>query len=615
MNRPFRRLGAVALLSVLLWSLLPAPARAAQADLWEISSFEANIVIAEDGTITVTETIDVLFRAVSHGIYREIPFRVPVDADRVRVYDIGRVSVQTGPDTPDNLHREKAGDFVVWRIGDPDKVIIGAHTYVLTYRVAGALNRFDTYDELFWNVTGDRWEVPIQRARATVQAPAITDVHCFAGPTGGTDPCADARHDGRTATFTADVLPPGSQLDVVVAMPPGVVEVAPPVIEPADPFRRFLEVQLPHVFRIDPLRAGGAGLVALLGALMVGNLARRGRDERPGPVAGVLPGGVEYRPPDGLRPAQLRTLLTERVDDVSLSATLVDLAVRGYVRIEEVPATGLLSRPDWKIHRLPLSDEGLQPYEREVLRGLFATAPLKAMERALRTGEAMSNPATTLPSVTVSALRNGAFAPYYKRTQALLYSDVVQRGFYRAAPQMVRGAAGFIAFLVLALGVAAVWAMFHFNLSFGLIVAPLPIVGLLLMILSQHAPSRTAVGAAMYQRAKGFRDFIETAEADRMDFAEREKLFVDYLPYAMVFGCVDRWVKAFERIGVPASTAAGTWYVGHGPMDVGQLTSTLSTFSSQVGGSMRHTSSAGGSSGMSGGSSGGGAGGGGGGRW
>lgn len=621
MNRAVLRAGVWAVLGTLVWLLLPAPAGAAQSGEWEIRSFDAAIVIDPDGTIEVTETIEVTFHVASRGIYREIPFRAPVDSDSVRVYDFTQVTVQTSQGAPGDLLRETAGDYLVWRIGDPDTFITGEYTYVISYRVAGALNRFDSHDELFWNVTGDRWDVPIQRARATVQAPGITDIRCFAGFTGQTNPCAGADHDDQTASFTADTLPAGSQLDVVVAMPPGVVDVPPPTIEPANPLRRFIEVQVPHVFQTDPLRLGGAGIVGVLGMLVVGLLAKRGRDERAATVAGALPGGVEYRPPEGLRPAQLRTLLTEKVDDVSLSATLVDLAVRKHLRIEEVPRTWLakLGRPDWIIHQLPPPADPLQPYERQVLSGLFSgrasSGTLTAsLLRSMSGGAQPTEVTAGGASVKVSELRNGVFAPHYKLVTKFLYADVVQRGFFRRSPQTVRQAFGFLSFLVLAAGVAGLYAMFRYDLTYGLVLAPLPIVGLLMLIFSRWAPRRTAAGAAMNQRARGFREFIQTAETDRMDFAERERLFVDYLPYAMVFDCVDHWVKAFAKVGMPAATAAGDWYVGHGAMDVGRMTSAMSSLSSQVGGSMRHTASSGGSSGMSG-SSGGGGGGGGGGRW
>lgn len=573
-------------------SVTPA-ARTTQVDTWEIRSFDAEIVINPDGTVHVTETIEVTFHVASRGIYREIPFRYPVDDDNVRRLRFDQVRVSTSEGAPSDLDEERSGDYQVWRIGDPDVYIQGDHTYTLSYRVRGALNRFDTHDELFWNVTGDRWEVPIQRVSVTVRAPeaadgtpTVSDVRCFAGATGGTDPCARADHDGRTATFGHGELPPGTQLDVVVAVPPGFVDVAPPELEPANPVVR--------AFKVDPPRVIAAAAVTAAGLAAALLLFHRGRDKPAAPVAGALPGGVEYRPPDGLRPAQLRTLITERVDKVSLSATLVDLAVRGQVRIEETePAKG--GKPDWLLRRRSdASSEGLTDYEREVLKGLFTDGR---------------------DEVKVSKL-SGSFYKHYQAVTRMLYADLVRRGFYGTEPQRVRGGALTLALLVLAVGIAGLIAVFAADLTFGLVVAPVPLIGILLLVGAQNAPRRTAVGAAMYRRALGFREFIRTAEADRMAFAERERIFADYLPYAIAFDCVGRWVEVFSRVGVAPASAMGAWYVGHGPFDADRFGTAMSGLSAQVGGAMSHLPSASGSSGFStGGFSGGGMGGGGGGRW
>lgn len=590
-----------------------APAYAAQVDAWEIRSFHADIEVTADGSVRVTESIEVDFHVPSHGIYREIPFRVPVDDDTVRRYRFDEVEIRASAGTPTDLHTERAGDYLVWRIGEEDTLIRGEHRYEISYRVRGALNRFDSHDELYWNVTGDRWEVPIQRASATVRAPEITEVTCYAGPTGATDPCAEAAQDGGTARFTADTLPPGSQLDVVVAIPPGLVDVPAPELEPANPVLR--------VFRVDLARGVASVAVLLVGLAGAVALGIRGRDAPPRGDHGQLPGGVEYRPPDGLRPAELRTVLTEKADAVSLSATLVDLAVRGHLRIEESGriGTGRFSKPDWLLHRLPdAPDDGLRPYELEVLRGLFGTAGLPApgpgQAPLAESGLTRSSGPPARHSVKVSALGRGKFHQHYRAVIRELYRDVVRRGYYRHNPSSVRAGFSVLSLAVMAIGIAGIVLMFEQDLSYGLVVAPLPVVGLILLVLSRFAPFRTPSGASMYRRAQGFREFIRTAEADRMAFAERERIFAEYLPYAMAFGCVRQWVEAFERIGMPASAATGSWYVGAGAWDFGRVTAAVSGLGTHVGGTMRQTASSSGGSGFSGGA-GGGAGGGGGGRW
>ena len=330
----------------------------------------------------------------------------------------------------------------------------------------------------------------------------------------------------------------------------------------------------------------GAGAISAAGLAAAMFLFHRGRDRPAAPGRQTLPGGVEYRPPDDLRPAQLRSLLTERVDKVSLSATLVDLAVRGYVRIEEVEDSKRRRKPDWLIRRQPdRSSKGLLKFEKEVLKGLF------------KGGRSQ---------VRVSELGRGAFYQHYQAVHNLLYTDLVRRRFYARSPRTVRRVATMVALLVLSASFAGMVLVFAADLNLGLLVAPLPIIGLLLLIGARHAPRRTPTGTAMYRRAAGFREFIRTAEADRMAFAEREQIFADYLPYAMAFDCVERWVEVFARLGVSPQTAAGDWYEGRTMFDAGGFSSAMSSLGSQVGGSMRQNVASSGSSGFSSGSSGGG---------
>ena len=124
-------------------------------------------------------------------------------------------------------------------------------------------------------------------------------------------------------------------------------------------------------------------------------------------------------------------------------------------------------------------------------------------------------------------------------------------------------------------------------------------------------PRRTAKGTAALRRALGFRQFIETAETRRSEFAEKANLFYDYLPFAVVFGCVDRWAKTFEGLALPAPT----WYASSNAFTAMAFADSMDGFSTTTSGTLVSTPGGSGSSGFSGGSSGGGGGGGGGGSW
>jgi hypothetical protein len=149
----------------------------------------------------------------------------------------------------------------------------------------------------------------------------------------------------------------------------------------------------------------------------------------------------------------------------------------------------------------------------------------------------------------------------------------------------------------------------------GLLGLPIALAGVLMVVLSGAMPRRTAAGRDMMRRSLGFAKYIKTAETRQHEFAERANIFAEYLPFAIVFKCVDRWARTFRDIAIPPS--AGGWYVGQGgrQFDAGSFSSNLNSFSSTVSSALTSTPGGSGSSGFGGGSSGGGGGGGGGGSW
>jgi hypothetical protein len=185
MRRPVPRAATLLATAAIIVGLLaaPAPSASAQDEGWTITSFDAEIIVAEDGSFTVVEEIVADFGPREmRGIFRTIPTRYRYDDERDRVIEIDRWSVTTSAGAPDDLRLSDEGTHVEARIGDPDTYITGQHTYRIAYRVRGALNRFQTHDELFWEVTGHGWDVPIEVARATPVGAPGEQATCLAGP-------------------------------------------------------------------------------------------------------------------------------------------------------------------------------------------------------------------------------------------------------------------------------------------------------------------------------------------------------------------------------------------------------------------------------------------------
>ncbi len=599
---PGRAAIGAALAALLL--LLGAAAAGAQAGSERITAYDVDIRIEATGSIVVTETIDYDFASTDrHGIYRDVPVRLDYDSRYERIYPLEVLSVEGSAGTPDEYETETAGSKKRIRIGDPDRTISGAHRYTIVYRVDSALNGFEDHDELYWNAVGTEWSVPVERARVRVSTPAdITQVACFGGGSGSRLPCSDADEAGNVATFSQGRLDAGEGLTVVVGFAKGAVPPPTPVLDERWSFTR--------AFSLTPTTV--AASLALLAGVMFGvaHLAwRTGRDRRSagspvdaayataGQEEAVPPSfgpfgaeetPVEFVPPDGLRPGQVGTLVDEAANTLDVTATIVDLAVRGYLRIDEIPKKGWFGKPDWSLTELKEGDD-LRRYERSLLDGLFEDGS----------------------EVRLSSLRN-TFVTRLKRVQDALYDDAVEQGWFVARPDKVRTrwlVIGVVA-LVLTLGLLVLLAAFTHA---ALVAVPLVVGAVALLATAKRMPRRTAKGTGVLRRAAGFRRFIMESEKDRARFAEQQHLFSEYLPYAIVFGATEKWARAFA--GIDDELPEQGWYGGSRVFTASSFSDSIDGFAVTTAGTITSAPAGSGSSGFSGGSSGGGGGGGGGGSW
>jgi uncharacterized membrane protein len=245
---------------------------------------------------------------------------------------------------------------------------------------------------------------------------------------------------------------------------------------------------------------------------------------------------VRYEPPEGLSPAEVGTVLDERADLVDVSATLLDLAVRGYLRIEEIEGAGFLflRDQDWRLVKLR-DGEGLRPHERILFDRLFAAAE----------------------SVTVSSLRNRFYAHLPAVREAIYAAVCREDRFFPTSPEKVRRAWA-------AAGVGAL-VIGGFVLFSGAALAPgaaLALSGLFVLLFSRAMPRRTRRGREVYEQIRGFQEFVARVDEDRLErFGGRTaERFERVLPYALVLGAADAWADAFGDL----YTEPPRWYVGRG---------------------------------------------------
>jgi hypothetical protein len=420
--------------------------------------------------------------------------------------------------------------------------------------------------------------------------------------------------DGTGTTFHQTHLGNGAGLTVVVALPRGSVAHPGPLLEE----RRSWA----GAFQATPATVGGAAALALGGVAVVLAVAWRvGRDryylgqlpglvpargepvvERRKPLIGAPPVSVEFVPPERIRPGQVGTLIDGRADVLDVTATIVDFAVRRHLHIRQLPRSLRKPgrKPDWELTRLTDGDPAFLPYERTLFRALFEKGDTVRLSRLKRD-----------------------FRPHLVKVRDQLYADLVSQGWYRRSPPHTRWAARNVAVLIL-LGSVALTAVLGLTTRAALVGTGPAVAALVLLAIAGRFPARTGRGSAALARVRGFRLYIATAEAEQIRFQERERIFSEYLPYAMVFGLAERWAGIFAKVGGFGVDGGSTtyWYTGTGDSGTGGwspngFNGSMSGFTAASAGAFGSGSGwASVSSGLSGGgSSDGGAGGGGGGSW
>jgi uncharacterized membrane protein YgcG len=525
------------------YALLAACLAAGAASAERVLSWDTELYLEGEDAFSVVERIRWDFEgAERHGILRDVPVaygRGRAADYRVRI-DVEKVTDAEGRPRPWRTRR--SGRLLEIRIGDPDRTVSGVEDYWIRYRVERGILFFPDHDELYWNATGDELAIPIERASATVYlpgslAPADVESLCFTGPQGAVEQACTASPGVAALRFEGErSLGPREGLSVVVSLPKGAIR------EPSAWERRLARAR-------DYLSPWTALPLVVLAALVCIWRAR-GRD----PVAGAaVP--VRYEPPEGFSPAEVGTVLDERADLVDVSATLLDLAVRGYLRIEEVESAGFLflRDQDWRLVKLRPGND-LRPHEGILFDRLFA-----AREH-----------------VTISSLKN-RFHAHLPAVRDAIYTAVSRDDrCFPTSPEKVRRA-----WAAAGIGVLVIGGFVLFSGAALAAGAGLALSGLLVLLFSRVMPRRTRRGREVYEQIRGFQEFVERVDRDRLErFGGRTaERFERVLPYALVLGAADTWADAFGDL----YTEPPRWYVGrsgapfHTRHFVSQLGSSLTT--------------------------------------
>ncbi|HTL84859.1 MAG TPA: DUF2207 domain-containing protein [Acidimicrobiia bacterium] len=600
---------AIASCAFALFSWSPATAET-PAGIEHVESMTVDLTVAPDGLLTVKEDIVYDFPSSRHGIFRDLVasevYGKSGKYDRVYRIKVLRVSSPSG--APAQVKSSRQGRYLHLRIGNPNHTVTGTQRYTIEYTVRGAPTAYPNHDELYWDAVGLQWNVPIDRADVAVHMPGpVTKIACYTGPAGSGLPCDRSRKLRTGAIFGESDLASFEGVSVVVGVPKGVIQPEPqPILEKRwnlnDAFARRTDTLVPTALLLLLCVGGVFALVwrrgrdrRYVGSAVDQAMGNTSGEEEPMPLLHERAGPVEFVPPDGVRPGQIGVLADENANLLDVTATIIDLAVRGHLRISELPGTGMFHRKhDYELQLIDTAvDAKLLPYERQIMTALFKSGT----------------------TVSLSDLKY-KFRTDLGKIRDAMYNDALAQGWFLHRPDKVRAAwvaAGIGAFL-LGVGVTILLAAFT---TYGLLGLAVAIGGFLLLAFARKMPARTARGSAMLSRIRGFRRLFDEGDEDlRSRFAEQHGIFSEYLPYAIVFGCTDRWARVFEGLDQEALGTTG-WYAGHnGMLNAIVLANAMDDFGTVATGTMYASQpSSSGSSGFSGGFSGGGGGGGGGGSW
>jgi len=473
----------------------------------EINNFYTEILIKRDGTIYVREDIEYDFaEELKHGIFREIPhrYRIGIKNYNLRL-NVGSVTNFEG--IPYKNEISHSGGRVNVKIGDPDSYVTGVLGYRVGYKVEGAISFLEDHDELYWNVTGNEWNIPIGSAGTKIyfdeDIPEGITAACYTGTYGSKASDCSFNISPKGIEFTAlDSLWAGEGLTIVIGVPKGFFR-EPSAIDKATWFIKD------NWFFTVPM-------LTLIIISFVWHTMGRDPEGR-----GVVP--VRYEPPKEMTPAEAGILMDEQADILDITSTVIDLAVRGFIRIEEIEGKSFyfFSDRDYKLKRVkePQGNE-LKSHEIKIFNALFDSGKNEVM---------------------VSDLKNN----FYKSLTPIknsLYSELIRSRYFPTNPENVRRI-----FKWIGIGIIALSLFLIQDLTIKLSIA---LSGLFVLMFSRFMPRKTNKGSLAKEELLGFREFIERAEADRIErLAENDPtLFDRVLPYALIFGLEDRWANAFRDL-------------------------------------------------------------------
>ena len=518
----------LAILAILLISNT-RPALAQKTFYWE--SFDVDIRLLENGDLDITEHQTLVFEngTFSFG-FATINLNRLDNISNLTVREGDTVYTESFSNSPYTYELGRSSDAVRidWYFPPTD----GRHTYTFSYTVEGAVRVEDNGDQIFWMAIPEDVPGRIDSSTVSIHLPqgiaAGSNIAAVRGDESSNRVNVATSEDGRRTTFTTNgTLFSGDTLEVGVRFPTGQLDLATPEWQKAEQQNDIIGLAV----------AALSGLLLVTGPIGVAALwYTRGRDPQVGLVAEYL-----TEPPSDLPPAIAGSLIDETADMSDILSTLVDLARRGYLTIDE-------SKKDHTFTRTDKSFDDLRSFERHLLNKFFD-------------GRSRRN---------LSSLRY-KFSQHLPQLRNMLYSELTSAQMFKRSPELVRTSYRVLGFGLM--GLTAVTGFAAINVFTGVVTMfclPIALVptALGMTYMATHMPRKTLFGAEEAAKWTAFKTYLKEIEK-YTNLDEATGIFEKYLPYAVAFGLERSWIRKFAQTAAPMPTWYGPYYPHMGRRGIG----------------------------------------------
>ncbi len=546
-------------------------------DYWYIKNFDSNITVNRDSSLTIDEKIeaDCGLCVEKHGIFRILPTFYSPEAGKQTDIHIKLLSITdfNGKSYKYTASNDRINKTITWKIGDPNKIVQGVNNYEIKYSITNGIRTNNPdFDEFYWNLNGNYWDIETDNFTSNITFPdgikqnnINTSLYSgLLGSQSSSNATLKWIDDQTIQVKSIERLKAREGITLSATFPKGIVTAYQP---------SFFEIYGKYFYFL---------ITIFVFAFCYIIWRKFGRDPKVNPT--IAP---EFDVPDKLSPMSLGMVYSDGILKTQyISASIIDLAVKNALKIEEIDNKGVFTSKDFKLSRLKGKTKGITADEEKLLGDLFGAKD----------------------EIMMSDLKNN----FYKNIAGL--GSMVKRDLVEKDYLMPYSRVGQILFIVA--GVLLFMGIFISFVISGYLALNAFLSSAIFIIFSFLMPKRSLKGGKFYYRVLGFKLYLNTAEKYRQRFFEKENLFEKFLPYAMMFGMTELWIKKMKDIYGEKyfATYHPIWYVG-------AISSfNESSFNTMVTGMSQHMSSTISSSPSSSGSggggfSGGGGGGGGGGGW